>query len=46
MVNDENVDGSSCRFQFEPKLILESLKERWSRILRREAGWPGGFGLQ
>ena len=34
VVDDENVDGSSCRFQFEPKLLLQSLKERWFCIRR------------
>src|SRR3989442_4779253 len=45
-VNDENVDGPSCRFQFEPELILQSLKERWSCILMLGAGRLGPIWRQ
>ena len=41
MVDHEDLDGSGCRFQFEPELRLQSLKERWSgrfRWRRRSAG--------
>jgi hypothetical protein len=33
-VNNENVDLSSCRFEFETQLLLKSLKERRPYVLR------------
>ena len=37
MVNHEHVHWSFGRFQFEPELLLQGDKERWSSILSLKA---------
>ena len=43
-IDPEDIDRTFGRFQFEPELLLQSLKERWSRILRLGAARLGCIG--
>ena len=46
VIDHEHVNRTSGRLQFEPELLLESLKEGWSCIFRLRAEWLDWIGRQ